>query len=147
MQFTWLDRPENSGMAAAHAAQVGVRCVPLDPEDYQDDLDRIAREQGYINRDMVALGPDTPDLARICATFAEEHRHTEDEVRFVVSGNGMFDVRSADDAWIRISVTPGDFLLLPAGLYHRFHLGSAKEIEVIRLFKDKQGWTPIYRGE
>jgi len=147
MKFTWLDRPLNAGAAVSEATLVGVRCIPLGAVGYENDLDLIAREQGYTQRDEIHLSPLTPDLTRICATYSEEHRHTEDEVRFVVDGEGSFDVRSQDDDWIRIHVEPGDFLILPAGLYHRFHLTETKDIRVIRMFKDKQGWTPIYRGE
>jgi 1,2-dihydroxy-3-keto-5-methylthiopentene dioxygenase len=147
MKFTWLDdRPLAAGTAMGYAAQVGVRLVALGLADYEDDLTTIAREQGYVQRDEVSLTPDTPDLATIEATFAEEHKHTEDEVRFVTEGEGLFDVRSREGFWIRIAVTPGDLLVLPAGLFHRFRLTDAKTIRAIRLFKDKAGWTPIYRS-
>jgi len=109
-------------------------------------IERIKREHGYVDQDFVALLPDNPDLDAICAKFDKEHYHTEDEVRFVVEGEGIFDVRDDADQWIRIEVYEGDMIVIPARTHHRFYLTDRKQIRCMRLFANHDGWAPLYRS-
>jgi 1,2-dihydroxy-3-keto-5-methylthiopentene dioxygenase len=145
MRLSWLDSTQPA--ALADLAQVGVfhqRLSPS-PESYQSDLDALSRARGYVEQDIVELQPDTPNLDAVCAKFADEHLHTDDEVRYVLEGEGVFDIRSQDDRWIRVVVESGDLIVVPAHLHHRFFLTEAKHIRCVRLFKDKSGWVPHYR--
>jgi len=108
-------------------------------------VERIKRDHGYVDHDFVALLPDTPNIDAICAKFDQEHYHTEDEVRFVVEGEGIFDVRDEADQWIRIEVLEGDMIVIPARKYHRFYLTDRKQIRCMRLFANNEGWAPLYR--
>jgi cupin superfamily acireductone dioxygenase involved in methionine salvage len=68
-------------------------------------------------------------------------------VRFILEGSGYFDVRDLADRWIRIAVEKGDFIVLPAGVYHRFTTDEKKRIKAMRLFVGEPVWTPHNRGE
>ena len=63
----------------------------------------------------------------------------------MLDGEGVFDIRSSDDRWLRVKVERGDLIVVPAKRYHRFELTDAKSIRCVRLFKDQSGWVPHYR--
>lgn len=61
----------------------------------------------------------------------------EEEIRYVISGSGFFDVREiSTEAWIRLAIEPGDLLVLPPGLYHRFTLDEGDRIVAMILSRE-----------
>ena len=134
-------------LAAAELKTHGILSwsVPPDEAARQAAIETIKREQGYVDHDFIELDAGTPNLDAICARFDREHSHTEDEVRFVVDGEGIFDVRDAADRWIRIEVSEGDLIVIPARKHHRFYLTGQKRIRCMRLFVNHDGWSPLYR--
>ena len=136
-----------SAIAPEILAQRGVLSwsVPEDEAARTALLDSIKREHGYVDEDFVELGPETPNLDAICAKFDREHFHSEDEVRFVVAGAGIFDVRDEADRWVRIEVSEGDLIVIPANTHHRFYLTDTRQIRCMRLFANHDGWAPLYR--
>ncbi|KAF7290191.1 1,2-dihydroxy-3-keto-5-methylthiopentene dioxygenase [Mycena indigotica] len=116
---------------------------------YEDKVDEVARERGYKNRDTINVsreGMGEAYEAKIRGFF-EEHMHEDEEIRYILSGSGFFDVRETpSDAWIRVAVQPGDLLVLPAGIYHRFTLDERDNIKALRLFQDEPKWIPHARS-
>ena len=144
MRAYLLDQP-NRSFAADDLRQFGVLHWHLPPAGSDGEIARIKRERGYVEQDEVSLSKETPNLDAICAKFDQEHYHTLDEVRFVVDGEGIFDVRDPSDRWVRIEVGAGDLIIIPANKYHRFYLTPTKTIRCMRLFLNNEGWTPLYR--
>ncbi len=146
MKAHWLDDDKHA-IDADELRTHGVvyEALPLEPGGYQPALDDLRDNRGYVTQDQIELRPDMDNLDAICAKFKDEHLHEDDEVRFVLEGEGIFDIRSNDDRWMRVTVTPGDLIVVPEGKYHRFFLTDKKAIRCVRLFKDQSGWTPVYR--
>ena len=146
MKAYWLDGSEAITAPQLNGQGVYYTQLSTDEAAYQPPVDALKAERGYIEQDVIALRPDTPNLDAICTKFVDEHFHDDDEVRFVLEGEGIFDIRSRDDRWMRVVVEPGDLIVVPKDRHHRFLLTDAKTIRCVRLFRDMSGWVPHYRA-
>jgi 1,2-dihydroxy-3-keto-5-methylthiopentene dioxygenase len=121
------------------------------PEDvlnaYAPEIDRLKQAGGYVTADVIDVKPDTPGLDAMLDKFNKEHRHSEDEVRFIVKGRGVFHIHGDDDRVFAIQLDPGDWINVPCGTRHWLDLCEDRTIRAIRLFQDKSGWTPHYVEE
>lgn len=57
---------------------------------YEADIERLKKECGFTTADVVSLTPAHPEKHAFRQKFLSEHRHSEDEVRFFVGGQGLF---------------------------------------------------------
>jgi 2-aminomuconate deaminase len=108
-------------------------------------LQGIRREQGFKNYDIINVTKASTPPEKL-AIFFDEHLHEDEEIRFVLKGAGCFDLRSAEDRWIRIHVVLHDLIIVPAGIYHRFCLDDSGAIQALRLFQDAPKWIAINRS-
>lgn len=139
-----LDASDKLDAATLEANNVTYRALPV--TNHEPALEAFMAAQGYVTRDEVQLHAGTPNLAAILAKFDAEHLHTDDEVRYVLEGEGIFDIRSSDDRWMRVIVEVGDLISVPKSRHHRFLLTDQCAIRCARLFVDASGWTPHYRA-
>lgn len=145
MKAYWLTASECIDLSLGNLATNGVIYSKHAVEDHREAIDAFKLKHGYVAEDVVELGPQTQDLEQIRAKFRKEHLHSDDEVRYVLDGEGIFDIRSTDDCWMRVFVTPGDLIVVPKDRYHRFMLLPGMSIKALRLFMDQAGWVPNYR--
>lgn len=116
-------------------------------ESFKEKLDRISRERGYVSHDLIVLNSEsTENLEELLANFERVHRHTEDEVRFIVDGEGVFTLTRNGDTF-SVTVTAGDLISVPVGTEHYFTLTESRNVKAIRLFQTKDGWVALYKDE
>ncbi len=114
---------------------------------YAPEIEELKRRGGFVTADVVDVYPDTPNLDTMLAKFNKEHTHTEDEVRFILQGRGVFHINPGDRPVFGIEVWAGDMISVPMGTRHWFDLCTDRRIRAIRLFQDMSGWTPHYISE
>ena len=111
---------------------------------FAPDIQRVSQARGYKTADVVTLYPDTPNLDVMLAKFDKKHLHTDDEVRFVVQGRGVFTLFPTAGGIIDAELHPGDFITVPKDYKHHFVLCVDRQITAIRLFTDAAGWVAHY---
>jgi 1,2-dihydroxy-3-keto-5-methylthiopentene dioxygenase len=99
---------------------------------------------GYHSMDLVVLHPGTPGLDEALQRFDRPHTHADDEVRYILEGEGLFGFFNAEGQERVLRVVPGDYLRIPAGVEHRFTLTARRRIKALRLFSDMEGWVARY---
>ncbi|KAL4703725.1 hypothetical protein ACJJTC_016732 [Scirpophaga incertulas] len=128
--------------------KTGVEYFKLNVDTYTTDgvLDKLKSDRGYTYEDeMICSKECLPNYEEKIKSFFTEHLHTDEEIRFVLDGSGYFDVRDAADQWIRIAVSAGDMIVIPAGIYHRFTLDTKNYIKAKRFFIGEPVWLPYNR--
>ncbi len=147
MHAYFLDEPQTA-IGGAKLNEEGIFYVHMstDRAVYAEPLAALCAERGYISQDQVHLSATTPNLEPLLDKFFSEHLHTDEEIRFVLEGEGIFDLRDKDDRWMRVHVVPGDLIIVPPHKYHRFALTDARLITCKRLFQNQDGWAAINRN-
>jgi 1,2-dihydroxy-3-keto-5-methylthiopentene dioxygenase len=104
----------------------------------------LKAESGYQSRDLIVLHPDTPNLDELLAKFRPPHAHAEDEVRYIVDGEGIFGFIAPDGQQMELTVQPEEYINVPAHTPHWFYLTSQRRIKAVRYFSGTEGWVPEY---
>jgi 1,2-dihydroxy-3-keto-5-methylthiopentene dioxygenase len=115
-------------------------------EAYRSSIDRLMDECGYQSVDVIRVERGAPNAAAMRAKFLEEHRHSEDEVRFFVEGRGAFYLHVGERVYQVICVR-GDLIGVPEGTRHWFDMGPDPELTAVRLFVNPDGWVAQFTGD
>ncbi len=113
-------------------------------ETYAPEIEVLKQRGGFVTADVINVQPQTPNLDAMLQKFNKEHTHDEDEVRFTVSGRGLFHIHPENGPVFAVEVSSGDLINVPRGTKHWFNLCDERHIRCIRLFQDPSGWTPLY---
>ena len=104
----------------------------------------LQRTAGYRSRDLIVLYPETPELEGLMERFRKCHTHDDDEVRYVIDGEGVFGFVRPDGSQVTLTVQAGEYIHVPAHTEHWFHLTASRRIKAVRYFSGSAGWTPRY---
>ncbi len=110
-------------------------------DTFEPEIKDLSARRGYQTWDVITLSEATPDLEAKLAKFEEIHTHTEDEIRAIVSGNGIFIIKSPEHGYFDVELEPGDVISVPENTPHFFTLVDNRKIVAVRLFVESDGWV------
>ncbi|TLS38307.1 cupin domain-containing protein [Pseudalkalibacillus caeni] len=109
---------------------------------FDEEIRSLAERNGYVKWDVVALSEATPDLESLLKKFEQVHVHTEDEVRAITAGHGIFIIKGqGDTGYFDVELEPGDVISVPVETPHFFTLMDDRQVVAVRLFIDPSGWV------
>lgn len=111
---------------------------------YAHELKPYMEKNGYVTADVINVHPQTPNLMAIREKFMKEHRHSEDEIRFFVDGEGVFWFHLDNGEVLGVTCSAGDFMAVPKNFRHWFDLAPNYFVKAIRIFSNIEGWVPHY---
>lgn len=111
---------------------------------HDEFFEKLKKEEGYQTRDLIVLNPGVENLDMMLDKFSPCHTHDDDEVRYIVDGEGIFGFVKPDGTQMELLVQAGDYINVPKDTEHWFVLTEKKRIKAIRYFTTMDGWAPVY---
>ncbi|WP_276351418.1 1,2-dihydroxy-3-keto-5-methylthiopentene dioxygenase [Cohnella caldifontis] len=108
---------------------------------FDPEIRDLAARRGYQIWDIITLSEATPNLEELLKKFESVHTHTEDEIRAITAGKGIFIIKGKGDVgYFDVELEAGDVISVPENTPHFFTLMENKKIVAVRLFIEKDGW-------
>ncbi|TJY44229.1 cupin domain-containing protein [Cohnella pontilimi] len=109
---------------------------------FETEINDLAGRRGYRTWDIIALSESTPNLDELLKKFEQVHTHTEDEVRAITAGRGIFIIKGDDETgYFDVELEAGDVISVPESQPHFFTLMENRQIVAVRLFIEPAGWV------
>lgn len=138
-------RSEAPRVTLSQLKELGVVYYRINLSDFMT-VNCIVKERFYKHTDEIRVSQTNKDEQLLEKLFAE-HFNEDEQLRLVTDGSCYVDVRSKSDTWIRMQLTAGDLIVLPAGMFHRSTLDESDYCATMRVFRDAQRWAPVFRSE
>ncbi|MGO4111224.1 1,2-dihydroxy-3-keto-5-methylthiopentene dioxygenase [Paenibacillus sp. YAF4_2] len=108
---------------------------------FNDEITDLAARRGYKTWDIITLSDATPNLDELLKKFESVHTHTEDEVRAITAGKGIFVIKGTEEVgYFDVELEAGDVISVPERIPHFFTLMDNRQIVAVRLFIETEGW-------
>ncbi len=112
---------------------------------YDHALKPFMEKGGYKTADVVCVNSETQGIDVIKQKFVKEHTHSDDEVRFMVAGHGIFWFNlGGDEPVFSLFCDAGVIISVPANTKHWFDMGDKPYVKAIRIFTNEEGWAANY---
>jgi 1,2-dihydroxy-3-keto-5-methylthiopentene dioxygenase len=109
---------------------------------FKEDIEELAGRRGYKTWDVITLSDATPNLDELLKKFENVHIHTEDEVRAIAAGHGIFIIKGDEQTgYFDVELEAGDVISVPEGNPHFFTLMEDRKVVAVRLFIETEGWV------
>ena len=110
-------------------------------QTFDTEIQDLAARRGYRTWDVITLSDATPNLDDLLKKFESVHTHTEDEIRAIISGKGIFIIKGSEDVgYFDVELEAGDLISVPENTPHFFTLMENRKIVAVRLFIETDGW-------
>jgi 1,2-dihydroxy-3-keto-5-methylthiopentene dioxygenase len=108
---------------------------------FDAEIKELSERRGYKIWDLITLSDATPNLDELLKKFEAVHTHTEDEIRAITAGKGIFIIKGAGDiGYFDVELSAGDVISVPENKAHFFTLMDNRAIVAVRLFIESNGW-------
>jgi 1,2-dihydroxy-3-keto-5-methylthiopentene dioxygenase len=108
---------------------------------FEPEIRDLADRRGYRIWDIISLSDATPNLEELLKKFEAIHTHSEDEIRAIVGGKGVFVIKGqGDTGYFDVELTAGDLISVPENTPHFFTLMENRQTVAVRLFIEENGW-------
>jgi 1,2-dihydroxy-3-keto-5-methylthiopentene dioxygenase len=108
---------------------------------FNDEITDLAARRSYKTWDIITLSDATPNLDELLKKFESVHTHTEDEVRAITAGKGIFVIKGTEEVgYFDVELEAGDVISVPERIPHFFTLMDNRQIVAVRLFIETEGW-------
>src|SRR5262245_49720336 len=115
MRATWMSNDKPCTPEELQAE--GIHHEQLDLADLPSALERVKHRYDVPKDEEIELTTENPKHEAAIAKEEDEHAHMADEVRVVLEGDVVYEVRASDDRWIRIATGAGALVVVPAKRY------------------------------
>jgi 1,2-dihydroxy-3-keto-5-methylthiopentene dioxygenase len=114
--------------------------------EFDGRFEQQKTQYGYQTRDLVVLHAQVPKLDELLKKFDKCHRHSDDEVRYIIDGAGIFGFVLPGGKQATLTVESQEYIRVPAETEHWFVLDDSRRVKAIRYFTSIEGWVANYTG-
>jgi 1,2-dihydroxy-3-keto-5-methylthiopentene dioxygenase len=89
-------------------------------------------EKGCVSCELISVNPSSPHLYQLLASGSRPHRHEDDEIMYLLSGECIFGFSHPTGYRVEVLLQAQEYIMVPAGIRHWFGLSARLHAKAIR---------------